>query len=76
MSFEQQWKAPPRFCIHNFLVGIHPLLLSYWPITEGNLFPAPLINMQILIFRRKESDDKKEPFFSFLQLQSTEDVPS
>lgn len=63
MSFEQQRKAPPRFCIHNFLAVIHLLLLSFWPITEGNRFSAPLINMQILIVRRKESDGKKKEAF-------------
>lgn len=32
------------------------------PVTEANLpFPALLINMQILIFGRKESDEKRKP---------------
>lgn len=63
-GLQRQHKASPSICNHHFPRRDSSLSSLIWPVSEGNLFPAPLINMQILIFRRRAGDEKRKPLYA------------
>lgn len=63
-GLQRQHKASPSICNHHFPRRDSSLSSLIWPVSEGNLFPAPVINMQILIFRRRAGDEKRKPLYA------------